>query len=192
MAQTPKNPQQSQLQNSPPERKPHFSDRRQTQNHHTPRKHQKRHATRNHTTSRVNKRRISETTGLKKHHDNITKITSPSLNKKKKRIVNKTTNTTHKPSLSNHTTFKVSHEYIVQTPPENPTPQAIGSRRLSWSTEVFQLTPQLHQTHLLWEPSSPKGEWLPIFGRGFGLRCFQPLSSMAWLPGICPIGQPVN
>lgn len=26
-------------------------------------------------------------------------------------------------------------------------------------------------------------EWLPIFGRGFGLRCFQPLSSIAWLPG---------
>ena len=85
MAQTPKNPQQSQLQNSPPERKPHFSDRHQTQNHHTPRKHQKRHATRNHTTRRVNKRGISETTGLKKHHDNITKTTSPSLNKKKNR-----------------------------------------------------------------------------------------------------------
>jgi len=36
------------------------------------------------------------------------------------------------------------------------------------------------------------GEWLPIFRRGFGLRCFQPLSSAAWLPGVCPIGQPVN
>jgi len=36
------------------------------------------------------------------------------------------------------------------------------------------------------------GEWLPIFGRGFGLRCFQPLSSAAWLPGVCPVGQPVN
>ena len=30
-------------------------------------------------------------------------------------------------------------------------------------------------------PSGP--EWLPIFGRGFRLRCFQPLSSIAWLPG---------
>ena len=35
-------------------------------------------------------------------------------------------------------------------------------------------------------------EWPPIFGRGFGLRCFQPLSSTAWLPGVCPVGQPVN
>ena len=26
-------------------------------------------------------------------------------------------------------------------------------------------------------------EWLPIFGRSFGLRCLQPLSSAAWLPG---------
>jgi len=34
------------------------------------------------------------------------------------------------------------------------TSQAIGGRRLSWSTEVFQRTPRLHQTHLLWEPSS--------------------------------------
>src|SRR5207247_2762510 len=30
-------------------------------------------------------------------------------------------------------------------------------------------------------PSGP--EWLPIFGRGFRLRCFQPLSSIAWRPG---------
>ncbi len=37
---------------------------------------------------------------------------------------------------------------------EGTTSQAIGGRRLSWSTEVFQLTPRLHQTHLLWEPSS--------------------------------------
>jgi len=36
------------------------------------------------------------------------------------------------------------------------------------------------------------GDWLSIFGRGFGLRCFQPLSSAAWLPGACPVGQPVN
>jgi hypothetical protein len=34
-----------------------------------------------------------------------------------------------------------------------PTPQAVGDRRLSWSTKVFQLTPRFHQTHLLWEPS---------------------------------------
>jgi len=32
--------------------------------------------------------------------------------------------------------------------------------------------------------SAPSGpERLPIFGRGFGLRCFQPLSPTAWLPG---------
>ena len=125
--------------------------------------------------------------------ENQPKTISLLLNKKKKETTNKTTNTTHKPNPSHPTHLpKVPLEYIVQTPPENPTPQAIGGRRLSWSTEVFQLTPRLHQTHLLWEPSSPKGEWLPIFGRGFGLRCFQPLSSAAWLPGVCPIGQPVN
>jgi len=62
-------------------------------------------------------------------------------------------------------------------------------------------TPRLHQPHLLWEPSSmtkaslPKShvtEWPPLIGNGFGLRCFQPLSTTAWLPGKCPIGQPVN
>jgi len=61
-------------------------------------------------------------------------------------------------------------------------------------------TLRLHQPHLLWGPSSQQSpcyqdsrwEWPPIFRKGFGLRCFQPLSVMAWLPGICPVGQPVN
>ena len=26
--------------------------------------------------------------------------------------------------------------------------------------------------------------WMSIFGSGFGLRCFQPLSDGAWLPGM--------
>jgi hypothetical protein len=26
--------------------------------------------------------------------------------------------------------------------------------------------------------------WMSIFGSGFGLRCFQPLSAGAWLPGM--------
>jgi len=82
-----------------------------------------------------------------------------------------------------------------------PTSQAVGGRRLNRSAEAFRLTPRLHQTHLLWEPSSRElscyqprliRDWLLLFGRGFGLRCFQPLSSAAWLPGICPVGQPVN
>ena len=99
-----------------------------------------------------------------------------------------------------HTLVKV-HTNIVQTPLFSPTPWAVGGRRLNRSAEAFRLTPRLHQTHLLWEPSSPRpsccqpsiyGEWLPIFRRGFGLRCFQPLSSAAWLPGVCPVGQPVN
>jgi hypothetical protein len=55
---------------------------------------------------------------------------------------------------SNNKHLKVSPN-IAQTPP-SPTPQAVGGRRLSWSTKVFQLTPRLHQTHLLWEPSSRK------------------------------------
>ena len=37
-----------------------------------------------------------------------------------------------------------------------------------------------------------KREWLPLFGRGFELRCFQLLSTTAWLPGDCLIRQPVN
>ena len=45
---------------------------------------------------------------------------------------------------------------IAQIPPIGSTPQAIGDRGLSWSTEVFQLTPRFHQTHLLWEPLSRK------------------------------------
>jgi hypothetical protein len=48
---------------------------------------------------------------------------------------------------------KVSRKYRSDTT-IGSTPQAVGGRRLSWSTEVFQLTPRLHQTHLLWEPSS--------------------------------------
>ena len=73
-----------------------------------------------------------------------------------------------------------------------PTPWAIGGRGLNTSTEVLMRTPRLHQPRLLREPSSmtepllPKFramEWPPIFGNGFGLRCFQPLSKTAWLPG---------
>src|SRR5438876_11774915 len=76
-----------------------------------------------------------------------------------------------------------------------PTPCAIGDRGLNVSTEVLTRTPRFHQPHLLWEHSSQSHdtvastgicglEWLPIFGRGFGLRCFQPLSSIAWLPAV--------
>jgi hypothetical protein len=50
-------------------------------------------------------------------------------------------------------TETVSHKYRSNTTMDS-TSQAIGGRRLSWSTEVFQRTPRLHQTHLLWEPSS--------------------------------------
>jgi hypothetical protein len=76
---------------------------------------------------------------------------------------------------------------------QGPAPWAIGDRGLNVSTEVSTRTPRFHQPHLLWEPSSsPKPlspvvqsgpERLPIFGRGFRLRCFQPLSSIAWRPG---------
>ena len=77
------------------------------------------------------------------------------------------------------------------------TPWAIGDRGLNVSTEVSTRTPRFHQPHLLWELSSSPIllspivayvrkfglEWLPFFRRGFRLRCFQPLSSIAWLPG---------
>src|SRR5436305_14979515 len=78
-----------------------------------------------------------------------------------------------------------------------PTPCAIGDRGLNVSTEVLTRTPRFHQPHPLWEHSSQSHdtvastgicglEWLPISGRGFGLRCFQPLSSIAWLPRTAP------
>ncbi len=36
----------------------------------------------------------------------------------------------------------------------------------------------------LWLVAESRGlDWPLIFGRGFWLRCFQPLSSAAWLPG---------
>ena len=88
----------------------------------------------------------------------------------------------------------VGPSHFAQTPDHffNPTPWAIGSRGLNASAEASTRTPRLHQPHLLWEPSStteaplPRSrvaEWPPIFGMGFGLRCFQPLSTAAWLPG---------
>ncbi len=74
----------------------------------------------------------------------------------------------------------------------DPASQVIGGSGLNISTEVLMRTPLLHQPHLLWEPSSNslgllpslgELEWLLIFRKGFGLRCFQPLSLTAWLPG---------
>ena len=61
--------------------------------------------------------------------------------------------TMHKPLFS-QAHHETSPHNIVQTPTICPTPRAVGSRGLNWSTEVFQRTPRLHQTHLLWEPSS--------------------------------------
>jgi hypothetical protein len=74
----------------------------------------------------------------------------------------------------------------------NPTPWAIGSGKLNRSAEAFRRTPPPHQRNLLFQPSSTTSdplpglrvvEWPPIFGTGFGLRCFQPLSRTAQLPG---------
>jgi len=58
------------------------------------------------------------------------------------------------------------------------------------------LTPLPHQRSLLLPPStgvrlvtqSYTPDWSPIFGSGFGLRCFQPLSTTAQLPGVYPAG----
>jgi hypothetical protein len=65
-----------------------------------------------------------------------------------------------------------------------PTPRAVGGRRLNWSAEAFQLTPRLHQTHLLWEPSSHRLGLLPaqpfsgngclFSGEASGLDAFSP------------------
>ena len=73
-----------------------------------------------------------------------------------------------------------------------PTPRTISGGGLSWSAEAFQRTPPLYQRSLLLQSSSTTSDllpslravdWPPIFGNGFGLRCIQPLSTMAQLPG---------
>jgi hypothetical protein len=102
-----------------------------------------------------------------------------------------TDETTHRPSTTRTLLVRFSRKYRSDTT-SDPTPQAIGDRRLNWSTKVFQLTPRFHQTHLLWEPSSRQAGRLLLFRRGFELRCFQLLSSAAWLPGNCLVRQPVN
>ncbi len=68
-------------------------------------------------------------------------------------------NTMQTPSMP----FLRSPQYIVQTLDLNvsPTPRAIGSRRLNTSTEVLVRTPQLHQPHIVWEPSSHDTSLLP-------------------------------
>ena len=60
-------------------------------------------------------------------------------------------------------TFWRIPQYIVQAldPKFSPTPRAIGSRGLSISTEVLMRTPQLHQPHVVWEPSSHDTDLLP-------------------------------
>ena len=73
-------------------------------------------------------------------------------------------------------------EHIAQTPLQGLIPWAVGGRRLSWSTEVFQRTPRLHQTHLLWEPSSHMGNGCLFSGEASSLDAF---SSYPQLRG-CP------
>ena len=72
------------------------------------------------------------------------------------------------------------------------TPWVIGGGGLNASAEASTRTPPLHQRDLLSRPSftttAPLPEsnvvkWLPLFGSGFELRCFQLLSATAWLPG---------
>ena len=103
---------------------------------------------------------------------------------------------TPKPRASTKRCAKSScpnQSHAEHEPHQDPAPWAIGGCGLNVSAEASTRTPQLHQPHLLWEPSSShkelspalaiRLEWLSIFGRGFRLRCFQPLSPIAWLPG---------
>ena len=103
---------------------------------------------------------------------------------------------TPKPRASTKRCTKSScpnQSHAEREPHQDPAPWAIGGCGLNVSAEASTRTPQLHQPHLLWEPSSShkelspalaiRLEWLSIFGRGFRLRCFQPLSPIAWLPG---------
>ncbi len=85
----------------------------------------------------------------------------------------------HRPFLLHLPSFA---EHIAQTPLQGLIPWAVGGRRLSWSTEVFQRTPRLHQTHLLWEPSSHMGNGCLFSGEASSLDAF---SSYPQLRG-CP------
>jgi len=51
--------------------------------------------------------------------------------------------------------------------------RSLGTYTASPSNPSF--TGALHQN---------KSGWMSIFGSGFGLRCIQPLSDGAWLPGM--------
>ena len=71
-------------------------------------------------------------------------------------------------SLQKFATHRLNNEHVeslikYRSDTTDPTPQAVGGCRLSWSTKVFQLTPQLHQTHLLWGPSFRKTETAASF-----------------------------
>lgn len=64
------------------------------------------------------------------------------------------------------------------------------AKRLDRSLDAYTPAPStpsslgaLVQSYRAVASPSSGPEWLPIFGRGFRLRCFQPLSSIAWLPG---------
>src|SRR5438309_11037262 len=78
------------------------------------------------------------------------------------------------------------------TPPESSTMGDWGARaeRLDGNLDAYTPVPStpssmgaLVQSETIVNDSPSGLEWLPIFGRGFRLRCFQPLSSIAWLPG---------
>src|SRR5438552_11872637 len=102
----------------------------------------------------------------------------------------------------NRTIQKKNHETAVQIPPQflislrtwiPPETSTLGdwgprAERLDRSLDAYTPVPStpssmgaLVQSETIVANGPIVGlEWLPIFGRGFRLRCFQPLSSIAW------------
>ena len=86
-----------------------------------------------------------------------------------------------------------AHANIAQTPPRGSDisgdwwPQAELVDR-----SLLAYTPAPSNPSFMGTFVPVKREWLPLFGRGFELRCFQLLSTTAWLPSNCLIRQLVN
>ena len=97
----------------------------------------------------------------------------------------------HAQANNTRTSRKVAPN-IAQTPPEPDTLGGWGPRAELVDQSLPAYTPVPSNPSFMGAFVPHKRERLPLFGRGFELRCFQLLSSAAWLPGNCPVGQPVN
>jgi hypothetical protein len=84
-------------------------------------------------------------------------------------------------------------ETRVSTPWARPTASGDWERQARPSENPRSIHPRPINPVFYGSPCPPsRAERPPLFGAGFPLRCFQRLSLAAWLPGICPAGQPVD